>query len=152
MINRIWIIDTLNKLPMVEWDRFVDATSLDGDYSSTSVYGWIARSDGGRDFVLLEFLSWSDKIGFTTSSAKYTREINKILGYAETEHFDCQRVSALGGVNRAIPDGYRSFVETDKERDARRKARADEARKHVSMTPGQAETLKVIQQSWKDSM
>jgi hypothetical protein len=80
----------MDKLPMVEWDRCVRPG--DGTFI---VYGWIARSDGQRDFVVLSFLWPTDPTAalFTTSSAKHSAEIARLLYGSEAEHIDCERVS-----------------------------------------------------------
>lgn len=78
------------RLPMVKWDRVVR-------YDDTLIiFGWIERSDEQRDFVVLSFL-WPeepDACLMTTSSAKYSAEMTKLLyGDEVDEHIDCERVS-----------------------------------------------------------
>lgn len=91
-ISHTWIADTLNALPFVTWDRCVD-TGEDTDRNrSISVFGWIDRNDGRKDFILVEFASWTNKPGFATSSAFRSREIAEILYGLGGEHFECERV------------------------------------------------------------
>lgn len=74
-------------LEFVDWDRYVDR----GD--EVRVFGWIAREDGARDFVILSF---SDEgVGIFTSSAKHTRTIARRLHGESTGHADCERVESL---------------------------------------------------------
>lgn len=86
------IAAVLNSLPMVQWDRFIEAP-VESDHWMIVVYGWIARDDGQRDYVVLEFCSWTELPSFSTSSAKWSAQINEILYGPEAEHFDCQRVN-----------------------------------------------------------
>jgi hypothetical protein len=74
----------------VEWDRYVE------DEDSYSVYGWIQRSDGKRDFVLVNIKEdLGTYVSFVTSSAKYSRKLTEVI-YGETsEHIDCQKVENL---------------------------------------------------------
>jgi len=74
----------------VEWDRYVE------DEGSYSVYGWIQRSDGKRDFVLVNIKEdLGTYVSFVTSSAKYSRTLTEVI-YGETsEHIDCKKVEDL---------------------------------------------------------
>jgi hypothetical protein len=84
--------EVLRRLTMVEWDR---CTSSDVDMA---VYGWIARSDGQRDFVMVVFIAGSPHPeSFATSSAKYSREIMRLLCGDDKGHIDCERVSDVFG-------------------------------------------------------
>ena len=77
-----WIKKIMNKLPFVDWDRFIDLDDF------IEVYGWIDREkDNYKDFVLLEF-DMKKKVGYclATSSSKYSKEICKLLG---EKHIDC---------------------------------------------------------------
>jgi hypothetical protein len=81
----------LRKLPMVSWDRLV---RIDGELH---VYGWIEREGKPRDFVLLSF-RWPQTpaaVEFTTSSAKFSAEIGRLLYGEGVEHVDCERVSEV---------------------------------------------------------
>lgn len=84
------IAEWLNKLPFVRWDRFAETPI--GEHFFTVVYGWIDRDDGHADYVQLEFVSWHDKPGSCTSSAKYSPEITRIFLGEDAEHIECQRV------------------------------------------------------------
>ena len=74
----------LQRLPFVEWDRGIVAETV------ATVFGWIQRHDGKRDFVYLEFdRSTSEVVWWATSSAKYSRQITDAL-VPGTDHFDCK--------------------------------------------------------------
>src|SRR6185503_3283290 len=60
-----WLADQMNLFPEVAWDRCT------GDDNAGTAYGWIARDDGNKDFLLLMWIP--DTIGFCTSSARYSR-------------------------------------------------------------------------------
>jgi hypothetical protein len=95
------IAEWLNKLPMVTWDRFARAPVEDDEL--LSVYGWIPRDDGRSDFVLLEFPTWSDRPGFTTSSALLSAHMHELLFGTSEGHADCERVEDwLGDRVRAV--------------------------------------------------
>lgn len=97
------IADTLNRLPMVEWDRFI-RTLIDGVGDHFEAYGWIGRpaDDGSRDFVAVEFAPWSDDPGFVTSSSEHSPTINRIL-YGDVPHNDCVSIRELGApVDRLV--------------------------------------------------
>ena len=86
----------MNLLDMVDWDRCT--VSLERG----TVFGWIERDDGRNDFVVL---FWdATGFGYTTSSAKHSREIGERLGFPEGGHRDCERVEDVFGnrVNRVI--------------------------------------------------
>lgn len=112
----------LESLTFVEWDR----AGFDDMY--IVVYGWIARSDGGRDFVLVT-IDRSSGVGleFTTSSAKYTQELNNAFGMVLETHTPCvpwrvaiehvgidlRRCRACGCTDDAACDGGCSWAEAD---------------------------------------
>lgn len=79
-----------NDIPVI-WDRF---TSDDGFFV---VYGWIARSDGQRDFLMISMdVDYpAEDVFFTTSSAKYSREIMKCLFGSDEDHNDCRKIEEL---------------------------------------------------------
>ena len=81
--------EDLEKLPFVRWDRF----NRD-DEGDISIFGWIDREDGLKDYVEISYMKKDDNGEFTflygTSSAKYSAEIGRLLGFAE--HNDCERV------------------------------------------------------------
>jgi hypothetical protein len=74
----------VNLPDFVQWDRGVV-----GD-QRTIIYGWIRRSDGARDFAIIEFdhstglPSW-----WLTSSAKYSKVLHEWCGGKAEEHVDC---------------------------------------------------------------
>lgn len=76
----------------VQWDRFTKTE--DGFYI---VYGWIPRGDGDRDFLMFEM--WATRpmseVFYTTSSAKYSRQIMTLLYGDEFEHNDCRKFEEL---------------------------------------------------------
>lgn len=80
------IVETLNKLPEVTWDRFA------GDaVDHVSVFGWIERDDGRSDFAMVMI----DKEGpwlISTSSARYSAEFSTRLGMDTDGHTGCRRV------------------------------------------------------------
>jgi hypothetical protein len=65
----------------VEWDRVTD------DGEAIKVYGWIPRPDGKRDFLLVRFDE--ETIEFTTSSAKHSAEIARLLCFEKGQHVTC---------------------------------------------------------------
>jgi hypothetical protein len=78
----------------VRWDR-VAGEATDG---RIAVFGWMDRSDGRHDFVVLDLNFPSPElpqggVGYTTSSAKLSAKIGELLYGAENvEHFPCRRV------------------------------------------------------------
>jgi hypothetical protein len=67
----------------IEWDRVLV------EEDSDLFYGWIARPDGKRDFLLVEIRTYTeDAWHFITSSAKYSASFSKRLGIT---HTDCQK-------------------------------------------------------------
>lgn len=86
-----FLLDVAEKIPVI-WDRYTNSGT------HYYVYGWIERTDGKRDFVVLEMEQDSEAlraIDFVTSSAKYSREIMKILFITDAGHTDCQLISEL---------------------------------------------------------
>lgn len=87
--------EDMEKLPFVNWDRFFE------DGWDLEVFGWIDREYNYKDFVSLRYdydskLSRQNRkktwlLDFSTSSAKYSKEITEILTESD-EHKDCQRV------------------------------------------------------------
>jgi hypothetical protein len=78
----------LKLFPEVTWDRFA------GDPESeigVGVFGWIAKPNGRSDFVYLRMDRESGPWLIATSSAKYSAEFSKRLGFKG--HSDCKRVS-----------------------------------------------------------
>lgn len=86
--------EILNRLPMVTWDRCICWTNNPGEPECLSAYGWIYRPDGPRDFVLVEFM-WPDDPLLctpTTSSAKYSAELARLLLGEDAPHVECERI------------------------------------------------------------
>lgn len=78
-------IAEMRALDFVRWDRFA------GDATQLVVYGWIDRTDGRCDFVLLDCVP--EGVGFVTSSSEWTAEINRRLyGDGGEGHNSCVRV------------------------------------------------------------
>jgi hypothetical protein len=86
-IARAHIEATLRKLPFVTWDRYVSFPE------GVEVYGWIDRPrDAYKDFVSLFFYPDGD-VAFSTSSAKMSLPIHKLLnGGRASGHRRCRRV------------------------------------------------------------
>lgn len=83
--------EDMETVPFVNWDRFVPNEAE----NKLDLYGWIPRDDGKADFVLLEYKNTHDNrwtTNFSTSSAKYSAEIHKLLKMRDGSHVDCVRV------------------------------------------------------------
>ncbi len=74
------ICESISNIVPVEWDRYTEG-------KITNVYGWIKRSDGQRDFLLIQLMD--GKFGFVTSSAKYSKVLHEYLFGDLVEHNDC---------------------------------------------------------------
>lgn len=102
--NRQWVEDTLERVHMVEWDRFAVGNHPEtGRY--IEVYGWIDRDDEYKDFCIIEFQPETDEnlIGYTTSSDEYTNEIYRCLYDLEPDdHNDCRRVENHFDVSNSV--------------------------------------------------
>lgn len=83
---RVEMAETMRLFPEVVWDRFV------GDDEDAAAYGWIERDDDRSDFLLLRFLDGGTRVGFTTSSARYSEEFMERLTGTSEGHIDCERV------------------------------------------------------------
>lgn len=81
--------DTLKLFPEVEWDRWA------GGKEASSAFGWIARADGQRDFLVIRFVR-GEVDSYTTSSAKHTASIADRLDFT---HSDCRWIDELLGQN-----------------------------------------------------
>lgn len=79
-------LEQLAKLPFVKWDWWTSSDKY------IIFYGWIERVDAHEDFVVLTF--YEDWWHFTTSSAKYSREIAAIFEMDGT-HDDCKRIEDI---------------------------------------------------------
>lgn len=85
-------LEDMAKLIPIEWDRYTNSGT------HYYVYGWIQRKDGKRDFVVVEMEQNEESlraIDFVTSSAKYSREIMKIMFVTDAGHSDCKKISQL---------------------------------------------------------
>jgi len=83
--HKAWIETEIKKLPFVNWDRFVENNCF------IEIYGWINREDSHEDFVSLRFFKKNKGLEFISSSAKYDKQINEILGF-KINSIPCQRV------------------------------------------------------------
>jgi len=86
------LLDVIKKDIPVTWDRF---TEYNGYYN---VYGWLPRSDGQRDFLLLQALfttGVTPELEYVTSSAKYSAKIHEILYGDTASHINCKKVKEL---------------------------------------------------------
>lgn len=90
-----YIESTLNSLPFVTWDRFVDFPE------GLEVYGWIEREDAHEDFISIYFFT-NGYVEYSTSSAKYSLKICKILFKTEKGHTDCKRVEHYLKVKKSV--------------------------------------------------
>lgn len=100
------IAERMNRLTQVSWDRCVMHDA------SAAAYGWIDRSDGRSDFVLLDF-QWGTTtglasesvrwlaVGFSTSSAEFSASMFDQLELGDG-HKDCERIEDVFGktINR----------------------------------------------------
>ncbi|MCX6217648.1 hypothetical protein [Spirosoma sp.] len=88
-----------NAIPVV-WDRYT--VTDDGFYV---VYGWIARPDGQRDFVIFEMWDYEkpENVFCTTSSAKYSRLIGEVLYGSSDDHNDCRKIEELFTESILVP-------------------------------------------------
>lgn len=74
------IIDTF---PEVMWDRMPD---------DVSIFGWIARDDGYKDFMLIDLNSDWTLNWYITSSKSFSKVFAERLG---VDHSDCKRVEDI---------------------------------------------------------
>jgi hypothetical protein len=90
----------LELFPECYWDRLVEVGA------DTRVYGWLPRSDGRRDFLLLDFTARDGRfsIGYTTSSAKFSEEIGRRLGFPASGHVPCKRVADVLYGRDGVPE------------------------------------------------
>jgi hypothetical protein len=101
-----WIEERIERCGFVEWDRFTRGEDPDDDKDGLviTVYGWIERPDDEyKDFVVAEFWTARDIVGFTTSSAQYSRRLHELLtGATPDEHEECHRVEHTFEIENAI--------------------------------------------------
>jgi hypothetical protein len=91
-----WVEATLSRIYFVMWDRFsVFYPDQNTNDTCMRVFGWIDREDSYKDFAVLEFI-WDDKTRMvflvSTSSSKYSKEIDLILAGDNKGHKDCERI------------------------------------------------------------
>ena len=79
------VVEALNKLPEVTWDRFA------GDGGNVSVFGWIYREDKKADYILV-MIDYQGPWLISTSSAKYSADFSARLGMDSDGHTECRRV------------------------------------------------------------
>ena len=76
------ILKQFEKVCPIEWDRFTKSKH------ETTCFGWIARSDGGKDFIVLNFSNDAvnaKDVWFCTSSAKYLERFAKATNQSHTQ-------------------------------------------------------------------
>ncbi len=104
MIDRDYITEKCDSLPMVEWDRCV----LMEDHAA--VYGWTRERGKRPDFVVLQFWfefhddgSTDHQHSFLTSSVTQSPKINEIVMGPGAEHNECLTVhDELPDINRKV--------------------------------------------------
>lgn len=106
------IVEYMNKLPFVRWDRFVFNNEKDMK-GGVTVYGWIKREDEHADYVELWITSKSFE--FMTSSAEYSDQIYKIFNEGKSDgHQKCKRVEDFFDVYNSIkltkPTGFKTHA------------------------------------------
>jgi len=111
----------LDRFPFVKWDRVADMAYFPSvNCSRYYIYGWIDREKDQKDFVVFNIFGEKDDFRveeFITSSAKYTKEINKLCGFRESEHHDCIKVSDLVSkilVNKTYGSNHNGNKESSK--------------------------------------
>lgn len=84
------ILKQISEVIPVTWDRYAPSEK------QFIVFGWIARSDLQRDFLIIWFNEGDelDKVGFATSSAKYSAKVSELFN---SEHTDCIKVENIPG-------------------------------------------------------
>lgn len=92
------IIDFINKIALsipIVWDRFTEEDN--GECKEYDVYGWIERSDGKRDFVLLQLMVENDAMScrYVTSSAKYSKTLCELIYGDSNDHIGCKKIKEL---------------------------------------------------------
>jgi len=101
-----WVEQTLERVDMVEWDRFVEGHDPNVLGSYVVAYGWIERkNDNYKDFVIVTFYADTARrlYEYTTSSDEWTEAIHRRLYDEPLEnHNACQRVEEHLDVGNAI--------------------------------------------------
>ncbi len=89
------IADELRAYPEVQWDRFIE---YDG---KLGIYGWLARSDGRADFLLLDFDAATGKLlEWITSAHPHPASVVERLEGEES--VECQRVEDIFEIPNAV--------------------------------------------------
>jgi len=107
--DKVLIKKDLVLLPFVQFDRMVECNSKGKYRGYVLIYGWIKREDLHEDYVELRYIKFLGKenrrgfleLQFSTSSAEYTKEINKIL-FEDNNHIGCQRVEEVFDIENCI--------------------------------------------------
>lgn len=109
--NREWVAGRLEKVPVVEWDRFT--VGQINDNQVLDVYGWIERDDDAyKDFVWTRLWTELKELEFTTSSDRYSEYLH-VEWFVEDsldEHNECRRVEHAFDVENAIELGEQSTL------------------------------------------
>ena len=88
------VAEVLNRLPFVRWDRLIPAPVE--EHHTLTAYGWIDRDDNRSDFVTVSFVSWAEELAFSTSSALWSPEINRLL-CGDAPHYECVTIQDVLG-------------------------------------------------------
>ena len=98
--------EDMKSLSFVNFDRFYERGW------DVEVFGWIDKGDSYKDFVSLRYTydtTQSKKtrqktwiLDWSTSSAKYTKEINVIINGESDDHSDCIRVEEHFNIKNVI--------------------------------------------------
>ena len=76
----------------ITWDRYTQT-----DEGFFVVYGWIGRTDGQRDFLVVMLWEYDkpEDVFYTTSSAKYSEEVSRVLYGTADGHNACRKIDEL---------------------------------------------------------
>ena len=88
----------LAKFKFVKWDRFTEDTPN----CRLNFYGWIKRNDAYKDFIALTIFKQDFSIEYITSSAKWDKEICRILKVPLKEQLTCKRVEHYFDIKNVI--------------------------------------------------
>jgi len=88
----------LSKFKFVKWDRFTEDTPN----CQLNFYGWIKRNDSYKDFIALTIFKKDFDIEYITSSAKWDKEICRILKVPIKEQLTCKRVEHYFDIKNSI--------------------------------------------------
>lgn len=94
------VIEHLEMLPFVRWDRFTYLYSKSSN--GVCIYGWIDREkDAYKDFITLDIYDDGD-VNYMTSSSEWSLKIFRILNGEGRGHQKCKRVEDFFDVDNAI--------------------------------------------------